>query len=192
MPVAKCNYCDSSIVFGGRSDPTGRYCNAKCQQSGHLVAIAKEVPAQEIERLLEEVRHGTCPRCGGPGPLDVHKSYQVWSALVVTSWRSNLALSCKSCATKRQVGALALSFFVGWWGVPWGLLMTPIQIGRNLGGIFGGPDPSTPSATLRKFVLLHAGANRAKSQSTFKTTAPPPLPPSLGRGIPSLGHMPRA
>jgi hypothetical protein len=45
---------------------------------------------------VEEVHRSNCPRCSGPGPLDVYKAHQVWSALVLTSWSSRPALSCKS------------------------------------------------------------------------------------------------
>jgi hypothetical protein len=36
----------------------------------------------------------------------------------------------------------------GWWGLPWGLILTPIQIGRNVFGLFTKPNPAQPSAQL--------------------------------------------
>ncbi len=59
--------------------------------------------------------------------------------MVLTSWSSKPKLSCKSCATKRQLGAMAFSSVAGWWGLPWGLVMTPVQIIRNIVEMAGGP-----------------------------------------------------
>src|SRR2546430_3553073 len=155
--MANCEYCDTFILFGGKSDQTGRYCNERCQQAGNLLAISRQVPQAEIDRQIREIYHSNCPRCAGPGPVDVHKSHMVWSALILTSWSSQPALSCKSCATKRQVGAIIFSGVFGWWGFPWGLGMTPLQIARNIGEIAGGPKPGRPTTLLEKLVRRQAG-----------------------------------
>lgn len=42
-----------------------------------------------------------------------------------------------------------ITFFLGWWGVPWGLMVTPVVLYRNLcGGIaeFTRPNEAAPSA----------------------------------------------
>src|SRR5215472_10761725 len=183
--MANCSYCDSFILFGGKTDQTGRYCNARCQQAGNLLALSNQVPPHELERMVDEVRRSNCPRCGGPGPVDVYKAHQVWSALVLTSWSSRPEMSCKSCGTKRQLGALLFSGLFGWWGFPWGLVMTPVQIARNIAELAGGPKSDAPSALLHKFVRLHAGARVAQTSSTRSAPAhskPPPLSPA-SRGI---------
>ena len=46
------------------------------------------------------------------------------------------------------------TFFLGWWGFPWGLLMTPIQIVRNFAGLFSSPDPDTPSEDMENIVRV--------------------------------------
>jgi hypothetical protein len=43
---------------------------------------------------------------------------------------------------------------LGWWGVPWGLVMTPVQLVRNLISMASTPDPSSPSPALEK-ILRH-------------------------------------
>jgi hypothetical protein len=50
---------------------------------------------------------------------------------------------------------------VGWWGIPWGLILTPIQVARNILGIFGGPDKSRPSDALRQSVRVTLARNLA-------------------------------
>jgi hypothetical protein len=56
------------------------------------------------------------------------------------------------------LGGVLFSAVLGWWGFPWGLILTPVQITRNLAGMCAGPDPSKPSDTLRKLVLVKIGA----------------------------------
>jgi hypothetical protein len=52
---------------------------------------------------------------------------------------------------------------LGWWCLPLGLILTPVQIIRNLWAIFFGPDPRCPSKALRNRVLATiamSGASR--------------------------------
>jgi hypothetical protein len=48
--------------------------------------------------------------------------------------------------------AIATSSVLGWWGFPWGLLVTPVQIARNIVGLFATPDPASPSRALTDLV----------------------------------------
>lgn len=179
--MANCSYCDSFILFGGATDQTGRYCNDRCQRAGHLLLIAQQIPSTDLENLTNEIHQGNCPRCKGRGPVDVHKAHTVWSALLLTSWNSSPEVSCKSCATKRQIGAAFFSGALGWWGFPWGIIMTPLQIVRNGVEIFGGPAPTQPSPLLHRYVSMQAAAHlvqaRQSGQGSQSTaTQPPPLP----------------
>ena len=183
--MASCSYCDSFILFGGQTDQTGRYCNANCQQAGNLLAFSHRIPRHQIDQLIWQLHHGNCPRCGLPGPVDVHKAHKIWSALVLTSWNSSPALSCKSCATKRQLGALAFSGLFGWWGFPWGLIMTPVQVIRNFVEMFGGPQAGQPSPLLENFARIQAAVVAIQQDqqqpkppvlSAQPAASPPPLP----------------
>ena len=156
--MASCSYCGTFILFGGNTDETGRYCSDDCQQLGHLTELSKQIPEDLIERLVADTHQGNCPRCGGAGPVDVHNAHRVWSAFIMTSWSSNPAISCKACGVKRQLGNTLISGAFGWWGIPWGLIMTPVQICRNIGGMMGGPSKKEPSAELRRVVRVQAAA----------------------------------
>ena len=136
--------------------------------------MSQTVPPDVLDRQVEEVWRGNCPKCGHQGPVDVHKYYQVWSALVLTRWTTNSQVSCRSCATKSQAGALFISLFFGWWGFPWGLILTPVQVTRNIVTMAGGPDASAPSADLRKAVQVHIGSQIIANQRQAAT--PPPIP----------------
>src|SRR5205807_872620 len=119
--MAKCGYCGSTIIIGGVSSGTQRFCNNRCANNGQILNLAKNVPENVVDRQVEEVFRGNCPKCRGLGPIDVHKIYRVWSAMVLTRWTTTAQVSCRSCATKSQIGAVLFSAALGWWGFPWGL-----------------------------------------------------------------------
>ena len=195
--MANCSYCDSFILFGGQTDQTGRYCNTNCQQAGNLLALSQTVPPSQMASLIREVHEGNCPRCGGHGPVDMHKAHQVWSALILTSWSSNPELSCKRCATKRQLSAIAFSGVLGWWGFPWGIIMTPVQVIRNVTEMAGGPKADHPTPLLTKFVRLNVAARLVEHSRARPApppiparSAPPPLPGDDSRYMPKPPQRP--
>ena len=163
--MAKCDYCGSTILFGGKQDANGRYCNAKCQGRGALLALSQQIPQATLQEQVWKVHQGLCPKCGGSGPVDVHVSHKVWSALYITKWSSTPTTSCRSCGIKSQLTGSAFSLFLGWWGFPWGLVLTPVQIGRNVFGIARPPDPSKPSAQLEKIVRMTIASQAIQKQS---------------------------
>jgi hypothetical protein len=163
--MAKCDYCGSTIIFGGKLDPNGRFCNARCQGRGGLLALSRQLPEAAVQEQMWKAHQGPCPKCNGAGPVDVHVSHKVWSALLLTSWSSTPQMCCRSCGLKSQVAASAFSLILGWWGFPWGLVVTPVQIGRNLIGMASPPDPSKPSAQFEKIVRMTMAANAGQSQA---------------------------
>ncbi|TAK74788.1 MAG: hypothetical protein EPO12_19835 [Aquabacterium sp.] len=162
--MAKCAYCSTTILFGGKRNGDLRFCNDKCLQGGSLAIAATQLPASEVAVYVGKVHRGSCPSCAGPGPVDVHTSYRVWSALVMTQWSSRPLVGCKSCGTKRKLGDAAFSLVLGWWGFPWGLVMTPVQLGRNLFALARTPDPTTPSPALEKILRLHLAAQAVEGR----------------------------
>jgi hypothetical protein len=171
--MAKCDYCGSTIVIGGVRVGQQRFCNNKCRNNAYILSVSQNVPPDVLEKQIEEVWRGNCPKCRGLGPIDVHKSYQVWSALVLTRYSTHQQLSCRSCATKRQAGALFFSLFFGWWGFPSGLILTPVQVTRNVMNMVKGPDPAAPSADLRKMMQVHLGSKILARQQQSASAAPP-------------------
>jgi hypothetical protein len=171
--MPKCGYCGSTIIIGGVSAAGQRFCNNKCHQNAYILSVTKNVPPDVLDRKVEAVWHDNCPKCRGLGPVDVHKVHEVWSCLVLTRWTTKAQVSCHACAVKRQLGGVAFSLFFGWWGFPWGLVLTPVQITRNLIGISRGPDPSRPSEELRKLVLIGLGAQMLASQKAAASQKPP-------------------
>ena len=116
------------------------------------------VPATIVQEVALQIRNGGCPVCRQAKPVDVFESHSAWSIVILTSWNSTPQLSCRSCATKKQLGALLLTGLVGWWGFPFGLIITPVQIIRNIAGLCSGM-PAQPSKRLMEIAESVAAEN---------------------------------
>jgi hypothetical protein len=152
--MAQCASCGRTILFGGKKSVGLRFCNDKCEQRSALVSAMAEVPTEITQKYAEFLHGGSCPKCGGQGPVDVHTSYRVWSAMFLTSWKSKPEICCRTCGNKGRAISMGYSLLLGWWGFPWGLIMTPVQVTHNLIGLFRHPDPTKPSAELLRMARL--------------------------------------
>ncbi len=171
--MAQCGYCGTTILFGGVRAGDQRFCNSRCHQNAYVLSVAQQVPADVLERHTEDVFRGNCPKCRGLGLIDVHKVHRVWSALVLTQWSSSHQVSCRSCGIKSQLGGVFFSLVLGWWGFPWGLILTPVQITRNIVGMCTGTDSSGPSPDLRRLVQVSLGAKLLQASRQQAASAPP-------------------
>ena len=143
--MAQCGYCGTTILFGGVRDGAYRFCNNKCHQNAYVLRVAQAVPADVLERQTEEVFRGNCPKCRGLGPVDIHKVHRVWSALLLTSWSSSQQVSCRSCATKSQLGGALFSLGLGWCGAFPGDSFLPLSRSpATLSGCAPAPIPLVP------------------------------------------------
>src|SRR5687767_2223477 len=104
-----CDACGTRIFLGGVKDGGRLFCNAKCHQDGVLLDLTRQVSPEELQHEVEQVHAGPCPLCSGPGPVDVHSSYRVWSILVFTRYTTFSPVGCRSCGIKRQLGDLTIS-----------------------------------------------------------------------------------
>jgi hypothetical protein len=171
--MPKCSYCNSTIIIGGVRDGEHRFCNKKCRQEGALLSVAQQVPSEEVQKRTLAVHQGPCPKCQRGGPVDVHTAHSVLSALVVTTWKSSPQVSCESCGKKAKITAAVSSFFLGWWGFPWGLILTPVQVTRNLWGLARGQPSLAPSAQLERIVRLGMAAELRRAQNAGSIPPPP-------------------
>jgi hypothetical protein len=143
------------ILMGGTQIGNLRFCNETCAASGQLLIRSQQVPEAHVQELVYRMHQGPCPKCGGSGPIDVFTTHRVWSAIFLTSWKSEPEVCCKSCGTKNQIGGVVTSLLFGWWGFPWGLIMTPVQITRNIGGMMRKVDNTQPSDELARVARIH-------------------------------------
>jgi len=169
--MASCNNCGSTILFGGKKAGKYRFCSEKCLSSGGYILIVDEIPNEIIAEHAKTAHEGTCPECNKQnGPVDVHTAHKIWSAGFLTSWVSNSQVSCRSCGIKSQIIGTLYSLFLGWWGFPWGIIMTPVQIIKNIGGIIFSPDPTRPSEKLKHIIKINLGKHIYMQQQDNKNT----------------------
>ena len=159
--MAKCDYCGTTILWGATRDGDFVFCGSKCHKEGHLLSAIDQVPEDVVRKEVLAVYEGLCPKCSGPGPVDVHTAYEVWSAFIITCWQSCPQISCRGCGNKARAFNAFACMLVGWWALA-GLIMTPIQIGRNIAGLFGRTD-SGPSPQLVRLVRLQIAARIVES-----------------------------
>lgn len=156
--MARCEYCGSSILFGGKTVEGHRFCGKDHAQRGALVIAGNQLPDSLVAEQTRQVHQGKCPRCKGSGPVDVHNSYRVWSAIVSTRWWTNTHVCCRRCARLLNLRDGFASLVMGWWGIPWGLFITPVQVFRNIGSAASGDSSADPSPALTRLVRLQLAA----------------------------------
>ena len=153
--MATCASCGKTIESGGIRLGDRSFCDGTCLDKARMLEGAPPTAGRGVANSARQIHSGPCPICRGPGPVDVHDAYWVWSALVLTRWGSRQQVSCRRCAVKAQVGGIARSAILGWWGFPWGFVLTPVQIGRNVIAILNPPSPEEPSDRLRAIARDH-------------------------------------
>jgi hypothetical protein len=171
--MAKCSYCGSTILFGGKQEGALQFCNAACQEKGVLIHLADQLPADLVEQSVQNIHSGSCPKCHGRGPVDVHTSHRVWSALFLTSWVSRPQICCSSCGKKAKAADTLFCLLLGWWGFPWGFLVTPVQIVRNVIGLASASNPTRPSDKLRGIIRVNLAASLLQHQQSQQKAAIP-------------------
>ena len=161
--MTTCAACNQTILFGGHREGDLRFCNAKCAAKGAILKDATLIPDSAVSPRIWEIRNGRCPACSGPGPVDLHKSYRVWSGLIMTSYSTRHNICCAGCARRARMKDALFSLAFGWWGFPWGLIWTPIQVIRNLAALMRAEDSTVPSPELVSIVRLQLAAAAAKA-----------------------------
>ena len=152
--MSECSNCGKFILFGGRTLDGYRYCGAGCAQRHPLLRAAERVPAQVLQQYVEQWRQGACPKCKrSTAPIDVYPHHRVHSFILMTQWSTRRQVCCRRCGRRDQLLSTLYSASLGWWGFPWGLLLTPIQVGRNVAGLLRST-PVRASADFERVVRL--------------------------------------
>lgn len=152
MPV--CSFCDSTFWLGGVKDGWRHFCNEECHQGGFLLHVAEQLPEDLVADHIYSMRRSDCPHCGGPGPLDAHTSYRIWSAFLVSETSNRLLICCRKCGRRAQIRSTVFSALLGWWGFPTGMIMTPVQIYRNVSALSRYSVHTDPSPQFVKLMKL--------------------------------------
>ena len=147
-----CETCGTRVYLG-----RARFCSEECRTTGFDATIAQRIPPQVAMDRALAIHAGQCPCCSGPGPVDLHFSYRGWSALFVSAWESRSRISCRRCGARQQLQAIIYTLLLGWWSIP-GILMTIVQVSRNLAALSHPPDPSIPTRGFVARVRVQLGA----------------------------------
>ena len=174
--MPQCDYCGKTILISRLHEGDRVFCSEQCKEGAAILAASRKLPDDLIRKKVGEVHHGKCPLCHRSGPVDVHISHRVFSAVFATSWGSRSHICCRSCGIRNQLGDAAFCLLFGWWGIPWGVLGTPIQIGRNLVAAAKGPDPAGPSPELEKRVRLEVATKDLASHHPARQVESQPAP----------------
>jgi hypothetical protein len=173
--MAICDYCSKNFNLFGVHENGYSFCSANCRDRANgLLRLLDGVPPAEIESYIARVRAGPCVKCGGSGPVDLYQSYRAYSFVVLTRWSTHNHFVCRSCARKEQLQSLGLSVLLGWWGIPFGLILTPIQIVRNIAALASGPDPAKASQRLQNISKLNLARQIARNASAPATAQAAP------------------
>ncbi|MDD3586149.1 MAG: hypothetical protein PHQ75_03105 [Thermoguttaceae bacterium] len=134
MGMGKCKHCGTTILFGGQRDSNGNlYCNATCMEQDVPSRAREILPQDVIDRYTDSIRESECPVCHGRcSPIDIQYSYRVVSFLVITQYSTRPRLSCTRCARMANIKDFLITAIAGWWGFPFGILLTPIYLIRNM------------------------------------------------------------
>jgi hypothetical protein len=154
--MAVCDYCNKNFNFFGVHEGDYSFCSANCKnQARALLKSLEQFTPQQIEDYIGRSRAGPCRQCGKPNPVDLYQSYRVISMILLTRWTTHNHFVCRECARREQLKSLAYSAALGWWGFPFGLVLTPVQIIRNIVAMSGGADPKQASPRLRSLLKLN-------------------------------------
>ncbi len=181
--MKKCSACGKRIALGGEAFVDQLYCNEKCRKAGLLEASERYLSHDIIMERVMDIHHGPCPMCGKEGPNDVQWHYTVWSAIFVTSHKDQPDICCRGCGIKKKWSGVLFSGTLGWWGFPFGLLLTPAQLVRNFVSMAKSPVHGKPSRELMDMIRMEMGAMALLEAANMARQAA--QPPPLAAAVPS-------
>lgn len=158
--MKRCSKCNKLIAFGTIKLGECWFCSSGCAADYRRAEVLRSVPPKSLVPYVADVYSGRCPLCKGPGPVDMHMSHYVYSAVIITRPSSRGTVCCMTCARKKHLGAALTCAALGWWAIPLGIFFTPFQIIRNLMALSTSRRRTVPSMALREHVaqsLIESG-----------------------------------
>ncbi|HEX7813903.1 hypothetical protein [Dyella sp.] len=140
------------FAFDDSTQPTGTNADSAARPASAGPAPPPSSSNDPVRYHALAIRNGACPQCKRQGaPVDLHETHWIWSALVITRYGRKTRLCCRDCGRSNYLKALGSSTLLGWWGFPFGLLITPYKIVMNLVGYLR-KDSGSPSPQLTQWV----------------------------------------
>jgi len=166
--TSECDFCGSSARFSAILDEGQRFCSKTCLRNARLLEVSEEIPKETVFQHACEIKESPCPLCNkSTSKTEVRHYYRVYSVGILTSWTKKRHICCLSCGRKMNFWSLVFCTLFGWWGVPWGLIITPAQIIANIAEMFKPRSGSAPSEDLILAARLDLAANLYKGHKSW-------------------------
>lgn len=150
--MATCMTCGKTVIAGGIKDHGYRFCSKMCHlRKADYLAKMGEISETSVDVEVEKLRTMRCPRCGRNGHVDEHTSVFVYSMILITRFGQKRHMCCRGCALKAQALDTLGTATLGWWGIPFGVIGTPVGIVMNLVQMGVTLRSRKPSKRLRNF-----------------------------------------
>ncbi|MBC3882632.1 hypothetical protein H8K35_14665 [Undibacterium sp. LX40W] len=163
--TTECDHCGNSARFSPVLDGGQRFCSKSCLRKARLLEISVDISETEIVRHARNIKIGECPDCHRKdSKVEVRYYYRVWSAAIITQWTKRNHVCCRACGRQTNFGSLMFCLLLGWWGIPWGIIITPAQIISNIVEMFKARDEPEPSEELIAVARINLAAARARQQ----------------------------
>jgi hypothetical protein len=164
--TSECDFCGSSARFSALLDGGQRFCSKNCLRNARLMEVSEDISEETIFQHACRIKESPCPLCQQlSSKTEVRRYYRVWSIGILTSWVKRTHICCLSCARKTNFGSLIFCTLFGWWGIPWGLIITPAQIFANISEMFKSRSESPPSEELIQAARLDLAAKLYKQRT---------------------------
>ncbi|MGL2963674.1 hypothetical protein ACSVH2_07630 [Flavobacterium sp. RSB2_4_14] len=93
----------------------------------------KEYSLEEINELSLILRNLPCPLCGSrTTKLNGTIMHTVKSFILFSYHRKEPIIACPDCLDKKNQQSIISTALLGWWGIPDGILKTPVYIYNNI------------------------------------------------------------
>lgn len=107
----------------------------------------KKITESQLNEYCTLLRSQLCPICSSSSQkLNAAKTGKVISAVFITRYEKKNIIACPDCLDKANQKALYASVFLGWWGIPWGIIRTINAIILNNKSLkenrMNGPNPA--------------------------------------------------
>jgi hypothetical protein len=160
-----CDLCGKSLRRKGyvSSESGKRFCSDECRESDYFLEAAGDIPHNEILKATHEIWNGPCPRCKrNRSKVDFRTHYWVYSVVILTSWGRNAEMCCRHCGIQANLQWMAYCLLLDWWGIPFGVLITPVKVLQNVGQML--KTDHQPSPRLRGVARLQLAREIVKGR----------------------------
>ena len=126
-----------------------------------LIAQNEQHSIEDIYHYAELLRNCPCPICNNTrDKLNGTIYHSIKSIIVMSITETRWIIACPDCLDKQNRKAIVSCSLLGWWGIPWGILKTPVYIYRNL-KVKGENRVTDPNGSLLSFTADNIGQIKA-------------------------------